>query len=188
MPFLLKYVLVKGDIMNKNFKKSVMDDVENQIAAIRNSFPEKESVIRKSIMSIYEEVKITTEEGFVKRQIEADIANNMRQIEILHKLANSTPDFLEKLDKSDKKEVDFDRLTYLEKIDQLAMQIIELRKNGYPEKEKQKYLDVYRHFKAMSIEDLQEYIIRCIEQQLEAANREIARLESIADINSYPKR
>ena len=187
MPFVLEYLPVKGDKMDKYFKSESYRDIDSQISAIRCSFEEKEKSIRKSIMVIYEEVQVISEADFLKKYVELEIEFNMNQIRMLHGLANPTPELLDIMGKEGRKSRKLERLSYLEQIDALAMRIIDLKENGFPIEKKEEYLEIYRHFKAMSVEDLQEYILRCVEQQLEASNKEIARLESLKE-SFFPNR
>jgi hypothetical protein len=179
--FLLKYGLIKGDIMKNNIKKAVYCDIDSQIASIRNGFEERESKLKKGIMIVYGEVQVLSEGEFIEKLVDLEIRSTLRQIDLLHNLASHNPDLLDEVKMIGKEDNLFDSLTILEQIDSLAMKIISLRKNGFPAEQKEEYLEIYRHFKAMSIEDLQEYILRCVKEQLDAANEEIARLDRIKD-------
>ena len=165
--------------MKRNIVESISSEIDSQIEAIRSGFTDKEDRLRSEITSRYEEIQSTTEEEFLKKQLAVLIDDCESQIELFHKLANPTSETTEKMDRIDKKDFISSRISYLEYIDRLAIDLIELRKNGLPDAVKCEYSEVYKRFRAMSSEDLREYILRCIEQQLEADNREIARLEAI---------
>ena len=167
--------------MNKKTKKTSYTELDEQIAAIRYDFEERESKLKKGIMIVYGEVQVLSEGEFIEKLVDSEIRSTLRQIDLLHNLASHNPDLLDEVKMIGKEDNLFDRLTILGQIDSLAMKIISLRKNGFSVEKKEKYIELYRFFKAMSIEDLQEYILRCVEEQLEAANREIAQLEALKE-------
>ena len=174
--------------MNKKTKKTSYTELDEQIDAIRYDFEERESKLKKGIMIVYGEVQVLSEGEFIEKLVDLEIRSTLRQIDLLHNLASHNPDLLDEVKMIGKEDNLFDSLKILEQIDSLATKIISLRKNGFPAEQKEEYLEIYRHFKAMSIEDLQEYILRCVKEQLDAANEEIARLDRLKDTFSSGSR
>ena len=159
--------------MDKFNKKNI----DSQIEDVRNVFEEKEAELKRSIIVIYGEVQMLSEEEFIKKLVKLKIKRNLLHIDILHNLAHQNPDLLEVVNKLGKDANMFDRLTILEQIDGLASKTIELGKNGFPAEQKEEYLELYRLFKAMSIEDLDDYIRNRVYKLLEKANNQIAAIE-----------
>ncbi|MBR4231432.1 MAG: hypothetical protein IKR74_04700 [Bacilli bacterium] len=172
--------------MRKEQRNTIAESVDTQIEAIRAGFEDKENQLRSSIMALYLEVQNTSEEDFVKKNVEEEIDWFLKQIETHYSFVNPSPEFFDSMSREQKRDYARKKLYYLEIIAGEAMRVASLRKGD--EKFVNDHKDTYRQFKAMSPEDLQEYILRCVEKQLDASNEEIARLESLKDTFSPSSR
>ena len=80
--------------MRKEQRNTIAESIDTQIETIRAGFEDKENQLRSIIMALYLEVQNTSEEDFVKKNVEEEIDWFLKQIETHYSFVNPSPRYL----------------------------------------------------------------------------------------------